>query len=53
MIPYNANTPVLFLIFNRPNTTVRVFSQIKKMKPRKLYLAADGPRSLEEKAICE
>ena len=38
------NTPVLFLIFNRPNTTRQVFSAIKKAKPPRLYIAADGPR---------
>jgi len=37
-------TPVLFLIFNRPDTTRRVFEQIRKAKPPKLYIAADGPR---------
>ena len=52
MIQYNVNTPILFLIFNRPSTTVRVFAQIKKMKPSRLYIASDGPRFLEEKAIC-
>ena len=39
------NTPVLFLIFNRPNTTQQVFSAIRKAKPPRLYIAADGPRS--------
>ena len=38
-------TPVLFLIFNRPETTYQVFSSIKKAKPSRLYVAADGPRS--------
>ena len=38
------NTPILFIIFNRPETTRQVFNQIKKAKPRKLYVAADGPR---------
>ena len=38
-------TPVLFLIFNRPETTYQVFSAIKKAKPSRLYVAADGPRS--------
>ncbi len=38
------NTPVLFLIFNRPETTKKVFSQIKKVRPRYLFIAADGPR---------
>ena len=37
-------TPVLFIIFNRPDTTKRVFNSIKKAKPKKLYIAADGPR---------
>ena len=53
MLSYNTNTPILFLIFNRPHTTIQVFSQIKKMKPTKLYFAADGPRSPEEKDVCE
>jgi len=38
------NTPVLFLVFNRPSTTRRVFEAIKNAKPRRLYIAADGPR---------
>jgi len=38
------NTPVLLIIFNRPYTTQLVFDEIKKAKPKKLYVAADGPR---------
>jgi hypothetical protein len=38
------NTPILFLVFNRPETTQRVFDIIKKIKPSHLYIAADGPR---------
>jgi len=37
-------TPILFLIFNRPDTTELVFIEIKKVKPQKLFIAADGPR---------
>ncbi|HEY9206276.1 MAG TPA: hypothetical protein VIO58_10190 [Candidatus Methanoperedens sp.] len=37
-------TPVLFLIFNRPETTQRVFEEIRKVKPAKLFVSADGPR---------
>jgi len=36
---------ILFLIFNRPDSTRRVFEAIRKYKPSKLYIAADGPRS--------
>jgi len=38
------NTPVLFLIFNRPEITARVFQEIRKAKPKQIYIAADGPR---------
>jgi hypothetical protein len=38
------DTPVLFLFFTRPETAKRVFKEIRKAKPRKLFLAADGPR---------
>jgi hypothetical protein len=37
-------TPILFLIFNRPDTTQRVFNRIRDIKPRFLFIAADGPR---------
>lgn len=37
-------TAVLFLVFNRPDTTVRVFDEIRKARPPRLYVAADGPR---------
>jgi hypothetical protein len=42
---YKVQSPVLLLIFNRPDVTFRVFDQIKKAKPKKLYIAADGPRN--------
>jgi len=49
------NTPILFIVFNRLNTTRRVLGEIRKIKPRKLYIAADGPRTdrIGEKEKCE
>jgi hypothetical protein len=38
------NTPILFIVFNRPDTTKQVFEQIRNAKPSRLYVAADGPR---------
>jgi len=38
-------TPVLFLIFRQPEVTKVAFEQIRKAKPKKLYISADGPRS--------
>ena len=42
-------TPILFLVFNRLDTTKQVFEEIKKVKPKKLFIAADGPRNKMEK----
>lgn len=38
------DTPVLFIIFSRLDTTKRVFEQIKLAQPKHLYITADGPR---------
>lgn len=38
-------TPILMVVFNRPDTTRKVFEEIRAIKPEKLYIAADGPRS--------
>lgn len=35
---------ILFLIFNRLETTKQVFSAIQGTKPKRLYVASDGPR---------
>ena len=49
------DTPILFLIFNRLDTAQRVFDAIKLIKPRQLFIAADGYRSNinGEKEKCE
>jgi hypothetical protein len=37
-------TPILVLIFNRPDKAKGLFDIIRRQKPMKLYVAADGPR---------
>lgn len=37
-------TPVLLIVFDRPDTTQRVFDTIRQAKPKQLFVAADGPR---------
>jgi len=44
MSDFKLVTPVAFIIFNRPDTTERVFSEIAKAKPSKLLVVADGAR---------
>ena len=53
--PCPLTTPVLFMIFNRPDTTQKVFNAIRQAKPKQLFIAADGPRegTEGEKEKCE
>ena len=36
--------PVVFLVFNRPELTARVFDAIRHARPARLLVVADGPR---------
>lgn len=47
-------TPVLLLIFNRPDHTRRVLDSIRKAKPERLYIASDGPRknNKQDERLC-
>ncbi len=38
------STPIAFIIFNRPDTTQKVFQAIRQARPQKLLVIADGPR---------
>lgn len=39
------DSPVALIVFNRPETTRRVFAAIAKARPSRLLIIADGPRS--------
>jgi hypothetical protein len=43
-MPQITEVPILFLVFNRPETTARVMEAIRAACPKRLYVAADGPR---------
>lgn len=47
------DTPVALFIYKRPEETQRVFAEIAKIKPRKLLVIADGPKSDADREICE
>ena len=46
--PASLKTAVLFLVFNRPDTTTEVFEKVRQAKPQRLYIAGDGPREGRE-----
>lgn len=39
------DTPILLMVFNRPDTTQEVFVRIRDIKPARLFISADGPRA--------
>jgi hypothetical protein len=41
---HSLNTPVVFLIFKRPEKARQVFEQIRQARPKKLFVIGDGPR---------
>ncbi len=45
MNDFKLSIPVAFFIFNRPDTTERVFAEIARARPPKLLVIADGPRA--------
>lgn len=62
MSTFSLTTPVVLLVFNRPEETSRVFSAIRGVRPQQLFVIADGPRSnrpgesdicIEVRRICE
>ncbi len=48
-------SPVLFLLFNRPDLSRRVFASIRAARPAELFIAVDGPREQRpgEKVLVE
>ncbi len=45
--------PIVLLIFNRPDHTRQTFAQVQALKPAKLYIVADGPRTEAEAERCQ
>ena len=50
--PKPLKTAILFLVFNRLDTTKKVFKAIRQAKPPRLYIAADGARA-NKKGECK
>lgn len=38
------DTPILLIIFNRPDKVRRLIDSLRAIKPTKIYISADGPR---------
>lgn len=49
MEPFKIDIPVALIFFNRPEQFAKVFDEVRKAKPSKLFLIQDGPRENNEK----
>lgn len=49
------DTPVVLLIYNRPDCARQVFQQICQVKPKSLFIVADGPQDnkLNDEVLCQ
>jgi hypothetical protein len=45
MVRPTTDVPLLMIAFNRPEKAQRVFEAVRAAAPRRLYVAADGPRA--------
>ncbi len=52
---WHLQSPVIFLVFNRPALTRKVFARIAEARPPQLLVVADGPRAGREgeQALCD
>ena len=48
-----SNIPVLLLIYNRPKYTKKIIDNLRKIKPKKLFIFCDGPKNIKDKNLCE
>src|SRR5260221_14125887 len=51
--PGMLDVPVLLIVYRRPDLAARVLDAIAAARPRRLFVAADGPRSDPERGACE
>jgi len=55
MDSFNLTTPVAFIIFNKVESTQKVFEVVRRVQPTTLFIIADGPRKdkPQERIVCE
>lgn len=46
-------TPVSYLFYNRPQCIEITFPIIQRLRPKKLYLVADGPKNSDDDKLCQ
>ena len=47
------NTPLVLFVYNRPENINKIISKLKDIKPKKIFVFADGPKNEKDKLNCE
>ena len=47
------STPILLIVYNRPDYTIKLLEAIKAIKPTAIYIAADGPKNEADKILID
>lgn len=47
------NTPLVLFVYNRPENVNKIISKLKDIKPKKIFVFADGPKNEKDKLNCE
>jgi GT2 family glycosyltransferase len=47
------DTPVVVMIYNRPEHTTKVLSEVKEANPPAVFVVADGSKSESDRLRCE
>lgn len=50
---HNFDIPIVFFLFRRAEKSSKIIDQIAKIKPRRIYLIADGPRFPDEESAVD
>ncbi|MFZ5437828.1 MAG: glycosyltransferase family 2 protein [Patescibacteria group bacterium] len=45
--------PIVFIFYNRPDYVDQAFVSLREIKPKKIYLVADGPKNNQEKKLTD
>src|SRR5439155_11929063 len=48
----NCITPIALFVFNRPRLAARVFEAVRRARPKRVFVIADGPRHAEDEPKC-
>ena len=46
-----SNIPVLLLIYNRPKYTKKNIDNLRKIKPKRIFIFCDGPKNIKDKNL--